>query len=267
MPLKKDETGKRWVEMELIVNGTPEQVWQAMATGSGNTAWFTKTRIDEHIGGAIHFDFGPNGSSMGEVTAWEPPFRFGYIERNWSEGAPPVATEITITSRSGGRCVVRMVHSLFASTDDWDDQLEGFESGWPGFFEVLRVYLSHFAGRKAASIFAMASDESAQSGVWKRLTEKLGLAAANVGEERTTPQQPESLSGTVERVQQDAKQRYIMLRLNAPAPGIALIGTYGTDSGTNASMVLYYYGDDAEQYAAASEPRWRHWFGESFKRP
>ncbi len=160
-----------------------------------------------------------------------------------------------------------MVHSLFAATDDWDDQLEGFESGWPAFFEVLRVYLAHFAGRKAASFNAIASDERALSGVWKQLTDKLGLAAANVGEERTTPQQPESLSGVVERVQQDTKQRYIMLRLNAPAPGIALIGTYGTDSGTNASMVLYYYGDDAEQRAAASEPRWRHWFGENFERP
>jgi len=43
-----------------------------------------------------------------------------------------------------------MVHSLFASTDDWDDQMEGFEDGWPSFFEVLRLYLSHFAGMEAA---------------------------------------------------------------------------------------------------------------------
>ena len=113
MPIKTDDTGKRWVEMELIVPGTPEQVWQAMATGPGNSAWFTKTRIDGRVGGAVDFDFGPNGASTGEVTIWEPPFRFGYVEREWSDGAPPVATEIIVTSRSGGRCVVRMVHSLF----------------------------------------------------------------------------------------------------------------------------------------------------------
>lgn len=68
MPLKKDGTGKRWVEMELIVPGTPEQVWQAMATGPGNTAWFTRTTIDERVGGAVRFDFGPNGNSAGEVS-------------------------------------------------------------------------------------------------------------------------------------------------------------------------------------------------------
>jgi uncharacterized protein YndB with AHSA1/START domain len=265
MPVKKDDSGKRWVEMALIVPGTPEQVWQAMATGSGNTAWFTRTRIEEHVGGTIHFDFGPNGNSTGEVTVWEPPLRFGYVEREWSEGAPPVATEITVTSRSGDRCVVRMVHSLFASTDDWDDQLEGFESGWPAFFEVLRVYLSHFAGKKAASFFVMASTAVPHRKVWQRLTEMLGLAAANVGEERATPQQPECLSGIVERVQQDSRQRYIMLRLKAPAPGIALIGTYGTGNGTNASMAVYLYGDDVSRHAAASEPKWRDWFRETFR--
>jgi uncharacterized protein YndB with AHSA1/START domain len=266
MPIKMDETGKRWVEMEFITPGTPEQVWQAMATGSGNTAWFTKAKVDEHVGGRIHLDFGPNGTSTGEVTIWDPPFRFGYVEREWSEGAPPVATEITVTSRSGDRCVVRMVHSLFASTDDWDDQLEGFESGWPGFFEVLRVYLSHFADEKAACFHVMGSAEGDQLSIWKRLTETLGLIGANVGEERTTPQQPEKLSGIVERVQQDDKQRFIVLRLNAPAPGIALIGTYGTDDGANASMGLYLYGNDAEQHAATGEPKWRNWFGETFKR-
>jgi uncharacterized protein YndB with AHSA1/START domain len=141
MPIKKDGTGKRWVEMEFVAEATPEQVWQAMATGPGNTAWFTKTTIEERVGGEIRFDFGAMGSSKGEVTNWEPPRRFGYIEREWSEGAPPVATEITITPHAGGTCVVRMVHSLFTSSDDWDDQMEGFENGWPAFFEVLRTYL------------------------------------------------------------------------------------------------------------------------------
>ncbi|SJM29307.1 hypothetical protein [Mesorhizobium delmotii] len=143
--------------------------------------------------------------------------------------------------------------------------MEGFESGWPGFFEVLRVYLSHFAGEKAASFSVMANTQAGQLSTWRRLTETLGLAGANVGEERSGPQQPERLSGMVERVRQDDKQRFVVLRLNAPAPGIALIGTYGTDGSANASMALYLYGDDAEQRAAEGEPKWRNWFGETFK--
>jgi uncharacterized protein YndB with AHSA1/START domain len=264
MPIRKDGTGKRWVEMELITPGTPEQVWQALATGPGNTAWFTKTTIDERVGGEVRFDFGPNGSSVGEVTTWEPPHRFGYVERDWSEGAPPVATEITITSRSGNRCVVRMVHSLFSSSDDWDDQMEGFEKGWPAFFEVLRVYLGHFAGRPAASFLAMASVEGDHLAVWKRLTKQLALTGADAGEQRTTPPQPEGLSGVIERVQQHRQDRILMMRLEAPAPGVALVGTYVAGPRVNVSVSLYFYGDDADARATTSEQKWRVWLGERF---
>lgn len=265
MPIKKDDSGKRWVEMELIVSGTPEQVWRAMATGPGYTAWFTPATVDERVGGTIHFDMGENGESKGEVTVWEPPLRFGYVERDWAEGAPPLATEITVTARSGDRCIVRMVHSLFASTDDWDDQMEGFEGGWPAFFEVLRLYLSYFAGMKAAVASAVTSVGAPDLDVWKQLTEGLGLAGADVGEERIL-QTPEKLSGIVERVEQDDRQRYVLLRLSQPAPGIALIGTYGVGDAAYASMAFYVYGDDAEQRVAASEPKWRDWLGEIFRR-
>jgi uncharacterized protein YndB with AHSA1/START domain len=53
MPIKKDGTGKRWVEMEFLVPGTPEQAWQAMATGTGNAAWFVKGEVEPRVGGAF----------------------------------------------------------------------------------------------------------------------------------------------------------------------------------------------------------------------
>lgn len=263
MPIKKDGTGKRWVEMELVVPGTPEQVWQAMATGPGNTAWFTKTTIDERVGGELRFDMGDHGTSAGEVTTWEPPHRFGYVEREWSPGAPPCATEITITSRSGDRCVVRMVHSLFTSADDWDDQMEGFEKGWPAFFEVLRIYLSHFAGRPAACVMAMTKTPTTHLEAWKRLVETLGLADADAGDRRTTSQ-PEQLSGIVERIEQSAQQRFVFMRLDAPAPGVAIIGTYDMGAHIHVSATFYFYGDDVATLAAASKEKWTNWMNRTF---
>jgi uncharacterized protein YndB with AHSA1/START domain len=264
MPIKKDGSGKRWVEMEVIVPGSPEQVWQALATGAGYAAWFTKAEIEERVGGALKFDFGPMGSTKGEVTAWQPPHRFDFVEREWSEGAPPVATEITITSRAGDKCVVRMVHSLFASSDDWDDQIEGFEGGWPGFFEVLRIYLAHFAGKKAASFQAIASIEGDQLATWKRFVEALDLVGSDVGEQRTTPQQPQRLSGAVEHILQNGKMRVILMRLDEPGPGVAMIGGYGAGGRVNLSICIFFYGDDAATLAAASEHKWRSWLGEAF---
>ena len=266
MPIKNDDTGKRWVEIETIVPGTPEQVWQAIATGPGVTAWFVNTKIKEQVGGKIDFDFGAQGTGSGEVTVWDPPNRFGYVERDWSEGAPPLATEITVTARSGTRCVIRMVHSLFATSDDWDDQLESFESGWPGFLEVLRLYQTHFSGGQAASFRLIGSVKGDQPGVWKRLSERLGVAGANVGD-RCDAEQPEVISGRVSRLQQRPEDRFVTLLLEKPWKGIALIGTFGTVDApkTTVSIGFYLYGDEAGQQAAASEPKWQSWFAGTFK--
>ena len=55
MPVKKDETGRRYVEAEVEVPGTPEEVWQAIATGPGVTSWFVPTRVEERVGGGASF--------------------------------------------------------------------------------------------------------------------------------------------------------------------------------------------------------------------
>ncbi|HEX2285188.1 MAG TPA: SRPBCC domain-containing protein, partial [Mycobacterium sp.] len=230
MPLKKDDSGRRWVEMEFLVPGTPEQVWHAIATGPGMTAWFTPTAVEEKVGGAITFDFGDENrgevTQSGTVTGWDPPTRFAYEEYGWSGEAPPVATEVTVTSHSGDRCVVRMVHSLFTAKDDWDDELESFEGGWPGFFEVLRVYLRNFAGKPAASVRVMAGYDGGQAQAWSKLSEALNLAGANVGDRRETPSDAPRLAGVVERVHQDAHSRELMLRLDEPATGVAVLGSF-----------------------------------------
>ncbi|WGF86400.1 SRPBCC family protein [Marinivivus vitaminiproducens] len=263
MPVKTDASGKRWVEMGFVVPGSPEEVWAAIATGAGNSAWFTQATIDERVGGAITFDFGGGMTSSGTVTLWEPPHRFSYEERDWSGEAPPIATEIVITGRAGGTCVVRMVHALFTSSDAWDDEMEGFEAGWPGFIEVLRVYLAHFAGQPAAPVRAMSPCADDQAGAWKRLGEALGLAGANVGEQRSAGPEAPALAGTVEIVRQDARTREIMLRVSEPGPGIALIGVHPYAGSTHASLSLFLYGDGAPALAARLEPHWHDWLAKT----
>jgi uncharacterized protein YndB with AHSA1/START domain len=263
MPLKKDDSGRRWVEMEFLVPGTPEQVWQAIATGPWMTSWFTPTQVDERVGGAIAFDFGDQNcgddSSSGKVTAWDPPARFAYEEYGWSGEAPPVATEVTVTSHAGDRCVVRMVHSLFTERDDWDDELESFETGWPGFFEVLRVYLKHFAGKPAAAVRAMASHPGGEPQAWAKLTTALNLAGANVGERRETPSSAPRLAGVVERVHQNGQVRELMLRLDEPTQGVAVVGVFSMGDEARAVASIFFYGDAAADAAAAEQENWTRW--------
>ena len=276
MPIKKDGTGKRWVEMEVLLPGTPEQIWEAMATGPGYAAWFTPGDIEPRVGGKFSLDFGGGTSTHGEVTEWDQPRRFAYVEREWAPGAPPVATEITITARSGSHCLVRMVHSLFTSSDEWDNEVEGFEKGWPGFFEVLRSYLTHFAGMPAACFMALAPTSQDSLSTWHLLGDALGLAGASVGERRSAASGPEAWSGIVEHVHQDAQQRWVVFRTEEPAPGMALVGTLGAPvspgdvqvklgeaDSTKVSVCRYFYGENAAALKAEREPAWRHWLERS----
>jgi uncharacterized protein YndB with AHSA1/START domain len=258
MPLKKNDE-RRWVELEVLVPGTPEQVWRAIATGAGISAWFTPTAVEERVGGAITFTLDGGATSSGTVTAWEPGSRFAYEERGWSGDAPPLATEVVIVSRSGGSCVVRMVHSLFTSKDAWDDEMEGFEKGWPGFFEVLRAYLRDFTDQPVGALSAMGAYPASVQEAWKHVATALGVRGAEVGEQRTAAAGVPPLVGCVQRVQHTQEGCSVTLRLEQPAPGIALIGVHRWQSKTNAILSFYLYGERAQEVARDAQPLWRAW--------
>jgi uncharacterized protein YndB with AHSA1/START domain len=264
MPVKKDALDRHWVEMELVVPGTPEQVWRAIATGPGISAWFTPTSVEERVGGGLSFSFGELGSSAGVVTGWEPPRRFAYEEHGWSENAPPVATEVIISARSGGTCRVRMVHSLFASTDAWDDQLEGFESGWSGFFAVLRLYLASFPDAPAAPLRLSRGCAAGAAVAWSRLTDALGLAGANVGDGNHAANGTPPFGGVVERIQQNATSRDMLLRLEQPGPGALLLGSFRHGGEAQALLMFYFYGPAAPDLAEQQRNVWGPWLERLF---
>jgi hypothetical protein len=177
------------------------------------------------------------------------------------EGAPDCVTEITVTKRSRGQTLFSMTHSLATPKEDWDEALEGFESGWQGFFEVLRIYLAQFAGRKAAMLQSMVQVKTELPATWKRLTTALNLESALVSE-RINLTSPEPLTAVVERVQQDSRLCALTLRLEAP-PGVAIVGSFASGGQTMASITAYFYGADAEKIVAASEARWKAWLEET----
>ena len=80
------------MERTYEVAATPEQVWDAIATADGISAWMVPTRLDPQIGGAVSFDVG-GFWSHGIVTDYTPTRRFAYAEP-WptTEAIPLVAT-------------------------------------------------------------------------------------------------------------------------------------------------------------------------------
>jgi len=262
MSLQKDPSGRRWIEVEVEVPGTPEEVWQAIATGPGVSSWFVPTEM--HADGTIVSHFGPGMDSVATRTAWDPPQRFA-AESGLGPGAPKMATEWTVEARSGSTCVVRVVHSLFASTDDWDNQLESVESGWPTFFAVLRLYLQHFQGSLCTGIHLLNMTTLQALEAWNLLAEPFGLAEATEGRRLSAPASGvPALAGVVEKVGEAEGGRQIILRLDEPTAGVAILQAIACGGASMACVSLYLYGDDAPAVVAKEEPRWQAWIEERF---
>ncbi len=88
---------------------------RAIATGPGISAWFTPADVEERKGGTITFRLGAGMDSTAEVTAWEPPHRFAYEERDWSPGAPQLRGPRTGRGRSSAARSVWPMPRLGAS--------------------------------------------------------------------------------------------------------------------------------------------------------
>jgi uncharacterized protein YndB with AHSA1/START domain len=256
MPVKKDASGRRSVEVETEVPGTPEEVWQAIATGHGISAWFVPTKLEEREGGAIVLDFGPGMESKAVITAWNPPRRFvAESDEAMGPGSPTVADEWTVEAKSGGTCRVRVVHSWFASTDDWDNQFEDVEKGWPAFFRILKIYLAHFRGQPSEVIPLMAMSSESKSAVWSRLLGSLGLTRLAEGQRVETAQGTPRLAGIVERV----VDQELFLRLEEPTSGVAHFLPVVMGKQVCLSVRLYLYGAQARAVAAREAPVWQTW--------
>ena len=266
MSVKKEPSGRRSVQVEVEVPGTPEEVWQAIATGPGISSWFVPTKFEERDGKpiAVTLDFGPGMESRSVVTVWDPPRMFAAQGEGWG-GSPPMATGWSVEARDGGTCIVRVVHSLFADTDDWDNQLEGTETGWPAFFRILRIYLTHFRGQRSAMMQWMAPAAGSEAEAWDTLTDSLGLKGVSAGQPFRTPAGVPALSGVVEHVTQ--RPYNALLRLEQPGPGTAAVGAVNCGGPIMVTLSFYLYGDQAPATVARETPLWQAWIQERFPAP
>jgi uncharacterized protein YndB with AHSA1/START domain len=258
-----DHPRRRSIELEIEVPGTPEQVWDAIATGPGITAWFVPAEVDEREGGTVSLDIMGNGmEESGDVTAFDPPRRFVYEE---PFGTARLATEWLVEARSGGTCVVRLVNSLFGSAEDWDDQLEDLREGWGAYLHNLRVYMSRFPGKSCSSILVTGNASGSKDRAWAALTAALGLEEAEVGRRAAAsgPDVP-PLSGTIERVADTKHHRELMLLLDEPGPGTAFVFAFEYLEQVHTTVHAYLFGEEAHAVAARDEPRWRAWMQDHF---
>ncbi len=168
------------VRREVELEATPEQVWEAIATGPGLAAWF------------MPMEPAPNGAG---AEVWDPPHRLR-IRTPEAEDGSFQAFDYLVEARDGGSAVLRFVHSGMLD-GDWADEFEGMTGqGWDMYLHTLGEYLRHFGGRPA--VYAEA--EAPADGTWPALLRELGLTdAASVGDVvRLTPDGLPPVEGVID---------------------------------------------------------------------
>ena len=267
MSVKKEPSGRRSVQVEVEVPGTPEEVWRAIASGPGISSWFVPTRSEERQGGQVVCTFGPGMDCPAAITAWQPPKLFATEGDMGPPGSPKMATEWSVEARAGGKCVVRVVHSLFASTDDWDGKLEGLEQGWPTYFRILRMYLAHFKGMPCSSIHLVSRSSESEAAAWEQAGGALKLLRVGEGQKWSAPDGFPRLTGVVDSVGKGMHANTVLLRIDAPAPGSAYMGAFSCGGMVMVCMSVYLYGDKAKAAVGRDEPAWQKWMNEQFPPP
>ena len=265
MSVKKEPSGRRSIQVEVEAPGTPEEVWQAIASGPGISAWFVPAEFEERDGKpvAVTLNFGPGMDSRSVVTAWDPPRMFVKEAAGWFPGSPPIATEWSVEARAGGRLrrprgpkplrqhgrLGRATHRHRIGLARLLPHLADLSQALPR--PALRVHAIH--GSRRGNAGGSLGDADRGNGVQRSgCRDRIG----------SVPPGLPALGGVVESVGQDPPGA--LLRLDRPGPGTAALYTMKYGGSVMAMLSFYLYGEDPAGTAARETPLWQAWLGEHF---
>ncbi len=118
---------------EVILAGTPEDAWAAVATSAGHAAWLFPGDIPADGSGA---------------RVWDPPRHYAVRQENgdWFN-----ALEFEIEGRDDSTTLLRYAHSGII-LENWDAQYDAAQQHTDFYLHTLGQYLEHFNKRPATYI-------------------------------------------------------------------------------------------------------------------
>ena len=133
------------IDTEIEVDASPDEAWEAIATGEGLRRWFPlDARVKPGPGGSVWLSWGEGADWESPIEIWEPGRHLRTVDEiPGKDGLPParVAVDYLIETRAG-KTIVRLVHSGMAA-DTWEDEIDTLNAGWRAFL----LHLQHSLGR------------------------------------------------------------------------------------------------------------------------
>ncbi|WP_037906286.1 SRPBCC family protein [Actinacidiphila yeochonensis] len=155
---------------EQDLPATPEQVWDAVATGAGNLGWLYPMEVEPRVGGRVT-------RGDGTVVAWEPPHHFA-VRVALADGFSNTLSyriEPLDDGTSRLRMGIHWVHTGVVDAD-WDTKADAAEKHVAFYQRGLAEYLRHFAGRTAVYVKADTGRRTDDPADFAALLRRLGVA-------------------------------------------------------------------------------------------
>jgi hypothetical protein len=235
--------GKRFeISREVELPGTPEAVFQAVATGEGNASWLFPAEIGPGVGAET--------SGGGKVMAWDPPRHFS-VRVDGPDGWFN-QLEFRIEAHGSG-AILRYVHSGVLEEANWDDQHDAAGSHTDFYLHTLGEYLAHFSPRTATYVGGgpgglMGPPASMAPDAFTRLQRALG-----VPENATTGDHVRLAHDDVDGVIDYRTEHFLGVRTNE-----ALYRFFGRNAfGGPVGMSIHHFGQGID--ADATGASWTAW--------
>ena len=151
-------------ETVIEIPAPVEEVWKAITEASEIQRWFApEVRTDARQGGEYFLSWGPGMEGGGTIEVFDAPHHLRLVQKRGG-----MAQDYYLEGK-GGVTVLRLVHSGFLNTAEWDNEYNGTRTGWPMYFRILRHALTRHRGTVAHNMDLYAiSDEAPE-----RIEEKL----------------------------------------------------------------------------------------------
>jgi hypothetical protein len=219
------------IRREVELPATPEEVWEAVATGPGSASWLF-----------------PGEPEPGDLVESDRPYR--YAVRTEGEGGFFNAVEFVIEAREGGTTVLRYVHSGVFDDEGWDTQYDAVGAHTDFYLHTLGQYLEHFGPKTATYVGGgpegiNGPEASMTPDAFEQLRRELG--ATSEGDRVSMP------NGGGDGVVDYSTDKFLGVRT-----GDALYRFFGRNAwGGPVGMSIHHFGDDVDADAAGNA--WRDW--------
>ncbi len=235
------------IAKDMEVDATPEQVWEAIATGRGWDSWFMgRNEIEPREGGTTRFSIG-GFTAQSTVTTWDPPKRFVSTGAEVQDGSMH-QFEYRLEERGEGRTAIQYVHSGMLG-GDWEAEYEAMSEGDPMYLQKLVEYITYFSGRFATPVDAQGPEVSDREHAMSVFRSALGLRDDIVEGDpvRLTPEGFPPIDGVVDCVSRSflgVRSSDALYRFIYGFTGTVMVGHH-----------LFAEGTDQDE----AEGAWRSW--------